>query len=160
MHTCVTRSQWVKQVFRWYVTTGEHFFVQHLDHHSNQRSVFPVIAPNYRLDNTLGAFFVYIKRYTYNMIYKSKSTLHIEHNNQYTGFSFKLVFRYFIISASYTHFHIFSPPEVICAQFNASLSAAYMRQWTGSALVQIMACRLFDAKPLSKSMLGYYQFDA
>ena len=26
-------------------------------------------------------------------------------------------------------------------------SAAYMRQWTGSALVQIMACRLFSAKP-------------
>ena len=28
-------------------------------------------------------------------------------------------------------------------------SAAYMRQWTGSALVQIMACRLLGAKPLS-----------
>ena len=27
-------------------------------------------------------------------------------------------------------------------------SAAYMRQWMGSALVQIMACRLFGAKPL------------
>ena len=34
-------------------------------------------------------------------------------------------------------------------------SAAYMRQWIGSALVQIMACRLFDIKPLSKPMLGY-----
>ena len=34
-------------------------------------------------------------------------------------------------------------------------SAAYMHQWTGSALVQIMACRLFDAKPLAKPMLGY-----
>ena len=30
------------------------------------------------------------------------------------------------------------------------LSASYMRQWIGSALVQIMACRLFGAKPLSK----------
>ena len=33
-------------------------------------------------------------------------------------------------------------------------SAAYMRQWIGSALVQIMACRLFGAKPLSKPMLA------
>ena len=36
-------------------------------------------------------------------------------------------------------------------------SAAYMRQWIGSALVQIMTCRLFGTKPLSKPMLGYYQ---
>ena len=36
-------------------------------------------------------------------------------------------------------------------------SAAYMRQWIGSALVQIMACRLFGAKPLSKPMLCYSQ---
>ena len=34
-------------------------------------------------------------------------------------------------------------------------SVAYKRQWIGSALVQIMACRLFGANPLSKSMLGY-----
>ena len=34
-----------------------------------------------------------------------------------------------------------------------------MRQWIGSALVQIMACRLFGAKPLSKPMLGYCQLD-
>ena len=38
-------------------------------------------------------------------------------------------------------------------------SAAYMRQWIGSALVHIMACRLFGVKPLSKPMLGYYQLD-
>ena len=38
-------------------------------------------------------------------------------------------------------------------------SAAYMRQWIGSALVQIMACRLFSAKPLSKPMLSYCQLD-
>ena len=30
---------------------------------------------------------------------------------------------------------------------------AYICQWMGSALVQIMACRLFGAKPLSKPML-------
>ena len=34
-------------------------------------------------------------------------------------------------------------------------SAAYMRQWIGSALVQIMACRLNGAKPLSEPMLEY-----
>ena len=32
-------------------------------------------------------------------------------------------------------------------------SDAYMRRWTGSSLVQIMACRLFGAKPLSELML-------
>ena len=40
-----------------------------------------------------------------------------------------------------------------------SPSAAYMRQWIGSALVQIMACRLFGVKPLSKPMLTYCQLD-
>ena len=38
-------------------------------------------------------------------------------------------------------------------------SAAYVRQLIGSALVQIMACRLFGAKPLSKPNLGYCQLD-
>ena len=37
--------------------------------------------------------------------------------------------------------------------------AAYMPQWIRSALVQIMACRLFGTKPLSKPMLGYCQLD-
>ena len=34
-----------------------------------------------------------------------------------------------------------------------------MHQWTGSELVLIIACRLFDTKPLSKPMLGYCQMD-
>ena len=37
------------------------------------------------------------------------------------------------------------------------LSDTYMRQWIGSALVQIMACGLFGTKPLSKPMLDYCQ---
>ena len=42
--------------------------------------------------------------------------------------------------------------------FNSSPpSATYLRLWIGWALVQIMACRLFAAKPLSKPMLGYCQ---
>ena len=41
-------------------------------------------------------------------------------------------------------------------QLNSSPpSAAYMRQWIRPALVQIMACCLFGAKPLSKLMLEY-----
>ena len=37
---------------------------------------------------------------------------------------------------------------------NSSLhNAPYVRQWIGSALIQIMACCLFGAKPLSKPML-------
>ena len=41
---------------------------------------------------------------------------------------------------------------------NSSLpSAAYMRQSVESALVQIMACRKFGAKTLSKPMLYYFQ---
>ena len=36
---------------------------------------------------------------------------------------------------------------------------AYMRQWTWSSLVQIMACRLFGAKPLSEPKLTYCQLD-
>ena len=43
---------------------------------------------------------------------------------------------------------------------NSSLpSAAYMRQWIGSALVQIMTCRLSRAKPLSKPMPRFCQLD-
>ena len=34
-----------------------------------------------------------------------------------------------------------------------------MRRWTGSTLVQIMACRLDGAKPLSEPMLTYCQLD-
>ena len=37
---------------------------------------------------------------------------------------------------------------------SSSLSAAYMRQWTGSSLVQVMACRLLGAKPFPEPMLG------
>ena len=36
---------------------------------------------------------------------------------------------------------------------------AYMRRWTGSALVQAMACHLFGAKPLPEPMLAYCKID-
>ena len=35
-----------------------------------------------------------------------------------------------------------------------------MRQWTGSALVQVMACRLFGAEPLPEPVLACCQFDS
>ena len=43
--------------------------------------------------------------------------------------------------------------------YSSPPSAAYMRQWIGSELVQMMACRLIGAKLLSKPMLDYYQLD-
>ena len=42
---------------------------------------------------------------------------------------------------------------------SSPLSAAYMRQWTASALVQVIACRLFGAKPLPEPMLPHCQLD-
>ena len=36
--------------------------------------------------------------------------------------------------------------------------ALYMRQWTGSASVQLVNCRLFGTKPLPELMLIYCQF--
>ena len=49
---------------------------------------------------------------------------------------------------------------LMCMALNSSPpSAAYMCQWSGLALVQIMACHLFGTKPLSKPMLGYCQLD-
>ena len=53
-----------------------------------------------------------------------------------------------ILPHGFTLFHVNSSPP----------SAAYMRQWIGSALVQIMACRLYGAKPLSEPMLECCSF--
>ena len=39
-------------------------------------------------------------------------------------------------------------------------SAAYMRRWTGSALIQVMAYHLFDAKQLHEPMLWRLVFPA
>ena len=43
---------------------------------------------------------------------------------------------------------------------SAPVSAAYTRRGAGSALVQVMACRLFGGKPLPKPMLAYCQLDS
>ena len=39
-------------------------------------------------------------------------------------------------------------------------SAAYMRQGTEPALVKVIACRLFGAKPLPEPMLAYCQLES
>ena len=39
-------------------------------------------------------------------------------------------------------------------------SASYMRQRTGSTLIQVAACRLFSAKPLPEPMLVYCHLDS
>ena len=44
-----------------------------------------------------------------------------------------------------------------CSINSSPPNAAYMRQWTGSAVVQMMAYRLIGAKPFSEPMLGYCQ---
>ena len=50
----------------------------------------------------------------------------------------------------------FTRPQYV----NPSLpNATYMRQWTLWELVKVMACRLFDAKPLPQPMLTYCQLD-
>ena len=55
-----------------------------------------------------------------------------------------------------THIYVTQPQWV-----NTSKpSASYMRQWIRWALVQIMACHLFGAKPLSKPLLDYSQLDS
>ena len=43
---------------------------------------------------------------------------------------------------------------------SSSPSAAYMRQWIWSELVQIMACHLFSTKPLPEPMLAYCQLNS
>ena len=44
--------------------------------------------------------------------------------------------------------------------FNSSLpNDSCMRQWDGPSLVQVMACRLFSAKPLPEPVMDYLQLD-
>ena len=47
-----------------------------------------------------------------------------------------------------------------CLKWLISPSAVYMRQWTRSALFQVMACRLFGAQPLPEPMLLNFLLDS
>ena len=55
----------------------------------------------------------------------------------------------------YLHFLLFLVTGAVQVVNSTPPSAVYMRQRTGLALVQIMAWRLFGAKPLSRPVLGY-----
>ena len=52
------------------------------------------------------------------------------------------------------------PPPPIQIIYLSPPSAVYMRQWSGSALVQVMACRLNGAKPLPEPMLTCCPLDS
>ena len=73
---------------------------------------------------------------------------------QYTFYCSSLLDVWCLISVWFSRCHLNS--NVLQSSLP---NAAYMRQWIGSALGQKMACRLFDAKPLSIPMLGYCQLD-
>ena len=62
-----------------------------------------------------------------------------------------------LCSAKYWMVQVHSTTE--CMLNSSPPSDACIRQWIGSALVQIMACRLFGTKPLSKPMQSYCQLD-
>ena len=54
------------------------------------------------------------------------------------------------------HICVTRPQWVISCPRNA----AYMIQWSGSSLVQVMACHLFSAKPLLEPILAFCQLDS
>ena len=57
-------------------------------------------------------------------------------------------------------FSVISWPRCHKSAFKSSPpSATYIHRWIWSELVQIMACHLDGAKPLSELMLTYYQLD-
>ena len=57
-------------------------------------------------------------------------------------------------------FFLYNCPLMNVTGLNSSPpSAAYMRQWTVSTSVQVMACRLFGVKPLPEPMLAYCHVD-
>ena len=65
----------------------------------------------------------------------------------------------------YTKFHlpwpIFYSPSLKCTRIGewASVSFPHWHHPTSPSLVQVMACRLFGAKPLSEPMLDYCQLN-
>ena len=79
------------------------------------------------------------------------------HLKNYIHFSQFRVFSLFGIRRVYRYHLEHSNPEGYAYPIPSSI--AYMRQWAGSALVQIMARRLFGAKPLPEPMLTYCQLD-
>ena len=79
----------------------------------------------------------------------------------FTAWDQSLCFHYPTYTHIYIHIHIHIHAYIARLQcVNSSPpSAIYLCQWTGLALVQVMACRLFGAKPLPEPMLPYCQLD-
>ena len=79
------------------------------------------------------------------------SKQHINQLLNYQYYCHSVRIKNYITSILFFHKLIQAVTAMMC--FNSSPpSAAYMRQWIRSALVKIMACHLFGAKPLSKLM--------
>ena len=80
---------------------------------------------------------------------------------------------YMLVALSNRFFSFWFPLNFVCAivdikalyttltlrAYSYLPGVACMRHWIGLTLVQIMACRLFGTKPLSKPMLGYCLLD-
>ena len=54
---------------------------------------------------------------------------------------------------------VLNPSEKFLTWSFIPLSAVYMRRGTGSALIRVMASRLFGANPLPEPVLTYNQLD-
>ena len=65
-------------------------------------------------------------------------------------------YQYLILSFDVAHINI----RLITAVNTSPLNVAYMRLWTGSSLIQVMAWRRRGAKPLLEPMLIYCQSDS
>ena len=89
--------------------------------------------------------------------------------NLCTNFDFKILWIFHMPGFYFVHSHCCETIEITTCNFNFNIispsmpvrnsylpSAACMHQWIGSALVQIMACRLDGARQLSELMLTYY----
>ena len=72
----------------------------------------------------------------------------------------KIRFQYFqILIANLSPAILVRSPPLIWFE-SSTHNAAYKCQWTGTPMVQVMACRLFIAKPLPELMLAYCNLDS
>ena len=97
----------------------------------------------------------FFKQCSYMINLNSKSIIWNQFDRQWFTASQTMIIQCFHLM---WHFYL-----TVCDEYNAvnssPPSAAYMCQSFWTALVQITACRLFGAKPISKPMLGYCQLD-
>ena len=92
------------------------------------------------------------QKYVADIRYHPKSSW--KRKNEFQGY----VIWSWIYMRSMIIYSIYSSQEILTLN-SSPPSAAYMRQRTESAVVQVIACRLFIAKPLPETMLAYCQLD-